>query len=113
MLFAKLYGLPTISIEEVERKLDQETLFIVDNNTKHVWSRGHVPGAVNFDPADYQESDLPADKETMLIFYCSGFFCGAAPYAAQRARKMGYPHVYVMSEGIAGWIDKNKPVEKG
>ncbi len=33
--------------------------------------------------------------------------------AAREAAKLGYTKVYVMTEGITGWVQKGKPVEKG
>ncbi len=77
----------------------------------HAWAQGHVPGAINIDPGDYTESDLPTDKGVTLVFYCSGPLCPMAPGAAKRATRMGHQNVFVMSAGISGWLDKNKPVE--
>ncbi len=33
--------------------------------------------------------------------------------AAREAAKLGYSRVFVMSDGIAGWVKKGKPVERG
>jgi len=33
--------------------------------------------------------------------------------AARRAARFGYKKVYVMPDGIDGWIEAKKPVEKG
>jgi rhodanese-related sulfurtransferase len=111
MFTKKTFGVPTISIEDVERQLGQSGVFIFDANPERVWAHGHVPGAKNVDPADYTPADLPADKNATLIFYCSDPSCGAGPYAAQRAKKMGYANVFVMRDGISGWWAQNKRVE--
>jgi rhodanese-related sulfurtransferase len=111
-MMAKLYGVPTISVDEVERKLGQPNVQIIDVNPQRAWAKGHVPKATNLDPAEYTEQDLPADKDAILIFYCSGPLCGAAPHAAKRAKRMGYRQVFVMSEGIEGWMRQHKPVEQ-
>jgi len=37
----------------------------------------------------------------------------ASHEAARRAAKMGYARVYVMPEGIDGWVKAGLPVEKG
>ena len=110
---AKDDGLAAIAPAELAARLGQPGIFIGDCNPKRVWVRGHVPGAVNLDPAGYTEADLPVDHDAALIFYCSDPSCGASPYAARRARKMGYTHVYVMRVGISGWIEAGLEVEKG
>lgn len=33
--------------------------------------------------------------------------------AAREAAKLGYKRVFVMSDGIAGWVRQGKPVEMG
>lgn len=111
-MIAKLYGVPVISVDEVERLLGQPNVHIIDTNPQRVWAKRHVPKAKNLDPAEYSEQDLPADKDAILIFYCSGPLCGAAPHAAKRAKRMGYRQVFVMSEGIEGWTKQLKPVEQ-
>lgn len=67
-MFANIFGLPTISVEEVERLLEQRKAVVIDNNHPHVWAQGQVPGAIHLDPGDYTECDLPADKDAMLVF---------------------------------------------
>jgi rhodanese-related sulfurtransferase len=68
----------------------------------YIATAAHVPGALNLDPAAYDERDLPADMSASLVFYCSNPMCRKAPIAARRAKKM-------MSAGIAGWVSRNLP----
>ncbi|ADG05123.1 conserved hypothetical protein [Kyrpidia tusciae DSM 2912] len=72
-----------------------------------------MPGEVNLDPAAYTASDLPGDKNVTLVFYCKDPGCGAARHAARRAERMGYPHVFVMPDGIEGWVRAGNAVEQG
>jgi rhodanese-related sulfurtransferase len=57
--------------------------------------------------------DLPADKNSTLVFYCSGPMCRKAPSAARRAKTMGYGNVKVMAAGISGWFDTRLPTDSG
>lgn len=68
---------------------------------------------MNLDPLGYSATELPADKDSVLVFYCSNFLCRKAPNAALRAKRMGYSNVLVMSAGIAGWLDAPLPKESG
>lgn len=65
-----------LTIDEVEAKMKEAkegklAFFVYDNNPKEVYKEGHVPGAkwVAFD--EVKASDLPADKEATLVFYCA------------------------------------------
>ena len=37
----------------------------------------------------------------------------ASHAAARAAAKLGYTNVFVMPDGITGWVQAGKPVEKG
>ncbi len=66
---------------------------------------GVIPGAVlltsaaKFDPA----KELPATKDSKLVFYCASTMCNASHMAAERALEAGYTDVAVLPDGIAGW----------
>lgn len=112
-MFARLMGLKTLSPNVLHQIARDQPVTVIDVNSRQSWTTAHVPGASNLDPATYRESDLPADKETMLVFYCSNPMCRKAPNAARRAKKMGYGNVHVMSSGISGWLGAKLPTESG
>jgi rhodanese-related sulfurtransferase len=68
---------------------------------------------LHLDPVNYAGKDLPADKESNLLFYCPNPFCRKAPNAARRAKQLGYGNVKVMSAGISGWLSAKLPTETG
>src|SRR5271168_2107334 len=103
-MFAFLMGLKSVSPEALHEMVQKQEAKVIDVNSPQSWMKAHVPGALNLDPANYKESDLPADKESSLVFYCSNPMCMKAPNAARRAKKMGYGDVKVMSAGISGWL---------
>lgn len=102
---------PSLTSAEVADGLRSGAARVFDCNPPRVWMRGHVPGAVNLDPAGFGPADLLAPTETMLVFYGGDESCGAAAFAARRARALGYPNVRVMPAGLAGWEDEGRPVE--
>jgi len=110
-MIAHLMGLPTISPDELHRKVQAREVTVIDVNAPTVWLAGHVPSAVNLDHATYGPADLPEDRTAMLVFYCSNPMCRKAPTAALRARKLGYENVRVMAAGIKGWMSARLPVE--
>ena len=112
-MFARLFGLDSLSPAELHELLRDDTVTVLDVNSPQSWSAAHVPGARNLDPVNYSESDLPQDKDANLVFYCSNFLCRKAPNAARRAKSLGYRNVHVMSAGISGWTSAGLPTESG
>lgn len=110
-MMATLMGLKSVSCAEVDALPPERRSSVIDVNAPARWAAAHVPGARNLDPAHFAEGDLPADRDTPLVFYCSNPLCTRAPRAARRARAMGYGNVRVMSAGIQGWLDARLPVE--
>ena len=65
-----------MTVDELEAKIaaakaGQAKLAIFDNNAQDRFEKGHIPTAkwVKFDA--YAASELPSDKDTTLVFYCS------------------------------------------
>jgi rhodanese-related sulfurtransferase len=112
-MIAKLMGLKTLSPQELHRWMQIEPVTVVDVNSRQSWATARVPGARNLDPAGYTKGDLPPEKTSTVVFYCSNFLCRKAPNAARRAEKMGYTDVHVMSSGISGWLSAKLPTDSG
>lgn len=112
-MFAKLMGMKTVSPNELHRLMQKKPVTIIDVNSPQSWEKARVPGARNLDPVGYAEGDLPLEKNSTLVFYCSNFMCRKAPNAARRAEHMGYNDVYVMSAGISGWLGAKLPTDSG
>lgn len=112
-MFALLMGLRSISPKDLHLSMQQRQLVVIDVNSRQSWMKAHVPGALQLDPATCSDNDLPPDKQSGLVFYCSNSMCRKAPAAARRAKKLGYGNVQVMSAGISGWLAANLPTETG
>ena len=112
-MFARLVGLSVISPGKLQQLMQKQPVSVVDVNSRQSWLAARVPGARPLDPMGYDENDLPADRDSTLVFYCSNFMCRKAPNAARRAKDMGYRDVYVMSAGISGWVGASLPTESG
>lgn len=113
-MFARLMGLKTISPRDLHRWMQQDQpVTAIDVNSRQSWLQARVPGALHLEPTGYGEGDLPSDKDSPLVFYCSNPMCRKAPNAARRAKNLGYSDVRVMSAGISGWVKAKLPTESG
>jgi rhodanese-related sulfurtransferase len=106
-------GLETISPDGLHQLMQRQPVTAIDVNSRQSWVKARVPGALNLDPIGYRDGDLPSDRASTLVFYCSNAMCTKAPTAARRARQMGYTRVRVMSAGISGWLSAALPTESG
>lgn len=86
----------------------------VDANGKETRTKqGVIPGAVLLtSSSSYAVSELPADKNAKLVFYCANQKCSASQAAAKRAMENGYTNVAYLPEGIAGWKQAGQPTAK-
>lgn len=104
---------PEVTVDEVDTALGKSEWQAVDANGEGTRKKmGILPGAVLLtDYETFTPSELPADKDKGLVFYCANTHCGASHEAASRARTAGYKNVKVMPEGIAGWVKAGKKVQ--
>lgn len=65
--------IPDLTVDDVAKQVDAKAITPVDCNTANTRKRmGVIPGAVLVtDDEGYAASELPADKNTKLVFYCA------------------------------------------
>lgn len=72
---------------------------------------GIIPGATlltHFNKYDAAK-ELPAAKDSKLVFYCANTQCKASHAAAARAVEAGYTDVSVLPDGLLGWKKAGQP----
>jgi len=72
------------------------------------YDNGHLPGAINISDSQFEKltGKLPADKATLLIFYCGGLECMLSHNSAFKAEKLGYTNIKVYPAGNPEWKEK-------
>ena len=73
---------------------------------------GHIPGAINIPDSQFDKlvDKLPADKATLLLFYCGGLECMLSHNSAFKAEKLGYTNIKVYPAGSPDWKAKGGQV---
>ena len=94
-----------VSPTELATMLDAGAVAVDANSADTRTSAGIVPGAILLSGYEFESSELPADTNTELVFYCYSEQCSAAPQAAGHAMELGYTNVSVMPQGIQGWTE--------
>ncbi|MCX8114895.1 MAG: rhodanese-like domain-containing protein, partial [Burkholderiaceae bacterium] len=95
----------------VRKLVDQGSgdFMLIDSRPLPRFQQGTIPGAVNVPyPAwDKVVNRLPADKNTLLVFFCQGVTCQMSPLSQRKAIALGYKNTKVYHEGIPEWQTKD------
>jgi rhodanese-related sulfurtransferase len=109
---------PTLTLAEFRALAESRRVPILDARTPDAYREGHVPGARSLPSANFDEayaklkSTLPADKESLLVVYCSDMWCGLGDELQQRLITRGFRHVGRFPDGWTAWVGAGLPSEK-
>ncbi len=104
--YSKLVKLDFVVQQAVLPKIDG-VLLIDSRPGARKYDLGHIQTAINIPDTSFDKlapTMLPADKATLLVFYCEGYDCMLSHNSAHKAEKLGYTNVRVFAEGFPGWI---------
>ncbi|HEX8109505.1 MAG TPA: rhodanese-like domain-containing protein [Kofleriaceae bacterium] len=105
---ATMASVSPVSVDELDHLLASRQCVAVDANGDSTRRQmGVIPGAVLLRDLDAVDQ-LPADRSTHLVFYCTNSACRASHEAAEKAIAAGYRDVRVLPDGIAGWVKAGK-----
>ena len=90
--------------------------FLFDSRPLHRFQEGYIPTAVNLPFPSFDNSAekvLPKNKNSLIVFYCTGPTDSMSLASAIKSQKLGYTNVKVYQDGMPGWMDKNYSVISG
>lgn len=102
-----------VPVDDVKRELDRKaTMIIIDARPSADYARMHVAGAISvpFYQVDAYAGQIPKDRYVLTYCGCPHAESGKAREAL---RKLGYPRVAIMDEGLFAWRDRGYPVRGG
>lgn len=107
-------GYKEIHTAELKKLLDsKEPVILLDARSKV--TVGVLPGAKHLSysaDADMIKQVLgSADKNVMIVVYCTRLECPLSQYLAENLVSKGYTNVYKYPEGIEEWM-KTNPIDK-
>ncbi len=104
---------PEITIPQLKSAISAKQVVLLDANGTQTWSKGHIPGAIDFTAAkDHLAAVLPKDKSALVVAYCGGPKCRAYQQAANAAKELGYTNVKHLVAGISGWQEAGEKMER-
>lgn len=97
-----------VTVGWVKKQSDSNAgMVVVDSRPKRKkYDKGHIPTAISIPDSQFDKlkDQLPADKGTMLVFYCGGLKCPLSHKSAKKAIALGYTNVKVLAEGYPAWV---------
>ncbi len=104
----------TITTQQLNERLANEGLTLVDVLAPKYYKKFHLPGAVNVpldDDFDRQIQEAVPDKNETVVVYCMDAECQASPKAGERMEELGYRNVLDYVAGKTDWKEAGLPVE--
>jgi rhodanese-related sulfurtransferase len=107
-------NLPWISAREVANAaLGEPLTYLLDVRSETEYEAGHIPGSIGVPggQAVQRADDFVAVKNARVVF-ASGQSARAV-MAAYWYRQMGFRNVFVLQDGLDGWLQERGEIEKG
>lgn len=111
--FAQSTNCKQLTKQEFEQKLKEtKNAVLLDLRTPKEYAAGHIKGLKNIDffGKGFYDQLLKYPKDTPLFIYCESG--GRSGQTFERLKNEGYQFVYEMHEGMSGWRESKRPVEK-
>jgi len=92
---------------KVKRLAESGAVTVLDVRWPEIYELGHIPGALNFPLADFDEekkkllSKITLEDE--ILVYCAGVTCHDSHTFATRLVEIGFAHVTVYAGGFDEW----------
>jgi rhodanese-related sulfurtransferase len=82
---------------------------LIDSRPGPKFKEGAIPTAISLPYPEFDKfaDRLPADKNSLVIFYCSGVTCNMSPGSQKKAKALGYNNIKVFVEGMPAWLGRN------
>ena len=96
----------SVSAAYIRKLIDEKAAYLlIDARPKRVADKGMIPTAINISDSEFDKNvdKLPADKASLLIYYCGGLECVLSDNSAEKARKLGYTNIMTYPPGYPEW----------
>ena len=99
-------GPVAVSGAYIKKLMDEKQPYtLIDARPKRVTDKGVIPGALAIADTEFDKNidKLPADKASLVIYYCGGLECVLSDNSAAKARALGYTNVVTYPPGYPEW----------
>jgi rhodanese-related sulfurtransferase len=98
-----------VTPDDVERRMADESVQVIDVREQYEWDAGRIPGAVRHISLERLSSQAETiDKDTPIVFQCR--LGSRSLMAAQAFRRAGF-EAYSLAGGLQAWQDAGLPLD--
>jgi len=101
----------TISSEELARKMQNQSLVILDVRPNNEFLHGHIQGAINVQPGEIKEKINALSSDKIVIAYCRGSYCIYSYEMVEILLSRGFEALR-LEEGFPEWKAAGLPFEQ-
>lgn len=100
-----------LSLARVAKNIGKPGVYLFDCNPQEIYEQSHIKGSIHANVEGWMDL-LPKDKKnSYLILYCINRMCNISYEASLKLIEMGYENVYLMPDGIQGWVSNGYEFE--
>ncbi len=102
--------LEPVSRAELQRRMKQGLVTVLDVRPEDEFALGHLPGARNIPLAQLKRQLAKLDRKTEIVAYCRGSYCVLSFEAVAQLRKLGFK-ARRLQDGLPEWKAAGLPIE--
>ena len=100
-----------ISLKELKTAMADGKATLLDCSGTESFSRHHISGAIDLEAnKERLTALLPAQKDALIVSYCSNENCPRYKKGVEAAAELGYTQIKHFKPGIRGWVDAGEAV---
>jgi rhodanese-related sulfurtransferase len=104
-------SIPEVSVDDLDRRMTDSSVTVVDVREVNEYNRYHVPGVINI-PLGFlalRFAEIPTDKPLLVICEHGNRSLVGAEFLGKR----GFEGAASVKGGTVAWIGSRRPVEQG
>ena len=102
--------LEPVSARELERRVREGDVTVIDVRPREEYEAGHIPGALSVPVEQLKRGRVAPPKSREVVAYCRGRYCVYAVEAVTLLRKRGY-RARRLVDGLPGWRGAGHRIE--
>src|SRR5262249_40606713 len=110
--FRERDDLEPVSRVELERRMKQGLVTVLDVRPEDEFALGHLPGARNVPLGQLKRQLSKLERETEIVAYCRGPYCVLSFEAVAQLRQLGFK-ARRLEDGLPEWKAAGLPVKTG
>jgi ArsR family transcriptional regulator len=104
--------LEPVSRSDLQRRMKQGLVTVLDVRPEDEFALGHLPGARNVPLGQLKRQLSRLDRDTEIVAYCRGPYCVLSFEAVAQLRQLGFK-ARRLQDGLPEWKAAGLPVEAG